>query len=100
MIRSNSSRPGLLHRQFRMRMDVFIDGLEFWKQCGETCKDSCRLVRAHESNPLTSDRHRVDLVAIAVVRVGDFQKGNPSGCETDVTCAASPDPATVAVRHL
>jgi hypothetical protein len=68
-------------------MKVFINGLEVWKQCGETCKDSYRLVLAHESNPLTSHRHSVDLVAIAVVRVADFQKCNTSGCETDVTCA-------------
>jgi len=68
-------------------MNVFIDGLQFWKQCGETCKDLCQVLLARESSLLTSHSDRMDLVAIAVVRVGDFQKCYTSRRETDVTCA-------------
>src|SRR5579864_2986547 len=74
-------------------MYVLIDSLQFWKQCGETCKDLRRPVLAHENRLLKSQSPSPEsgrkLATTAVVSVGNCQERNACGRETNTTCARS-----------
>src|SRR4051812_4030201 len=34
--------PCFLHRQFRMRMEIFVERFQVWQQNAKTCEDACR----------------------------------------------------------